>query len=215
VRRTQIHPRHGEILGHRRFGWLRATPAQASPYDFNSLPWSDAQKVAASLRAIAVDNAPAFLNDRMVLPFPPVDSTPFTTTTPDGTSIGGFAAYPAAGAAPLVILQKTIDQGKIAIFRKLAITNQGGNPPDGTGNVIWRLLINGAAVKGMNAMLSQYGVLSVPKDCQILAMENDVVQITVEVPAGKVPPPGTTAASLDGFTYPIAEAIMPHAEATA
>ena len=107
-----------------------------------------------------------------------------------------------------MILSYTVQQGNIAIIKKLAIIHFGGNPPDGSGNVVWQVLINGGAVKGMNNMLSQFGTLAVPKDCQIVIYENDTIQVLVTVPAGKVgASPGSTAASFDGFTYPLSEAV--------
>jgi hypothetical protein len=90
----------------------------------------------------------------------------------------------------------------------MSIFNQGADPPDGSGNVIWRVLINGAAVKGMNAMLSQFGAGLGPQDCQIVCSDGDVIQVTAEVPAGKVTPPGTTGARWDGYTYPLTEAVL-------
>jgi hypothetical protein len=180
-----------------------------SAADFNSARWSQGQKVIASLKARSVANTPSYLNEKLTLWFPPADSTPFTTTSPDGTPFNnGFPPYPAAGSGPLVILQKTIDQGKLCVIRKMSIFNQGANPPDGSGNVVWRVLINGAAVKGMNAMLSQYGAGLAPQDCQIIATDGDIVQVTVEVPTGKLVPPGTTGARWDGYTCPLTEATL-------
>lgn len=177
--------------------------------DFNSTGWTQAQKVIASMKAKSVASAPSYLNEKLTLWFPPADSSPFTTTSPDGTGTsGGFLPYPAPGSGQLVILAKTVDQGKLCVIRKMSIFNQGANPPDGSGNVIWRVLINGAAVKGMNAMLSQYGAGQTPQDCQIIASDGDVIQVTVEVPAGKVTPPGTTGARWDGYTCPLTEATL-------
>jgi hypothetical protein len=177
--------------------------------DYNAAPWSQAQKVIASLKTRSIANTPSYLNEKLTLWFPPADSTPFTTTTPDGTGTsGGFLAYPAPGTGQIVILAKAIDQGKLCVIRKMSIFNQGANPPDGSGNVVWRVLINGAAVKGMNAMLSQFGAGLNPQDCQIIATDGDVIQVTVEVPAGKIAPPGTTAARWDGYTCPLTEATL-------
>jgi len=183
-----------------------------SGVDFNSAKWTDAQKLIASMKASAVANRPSYLSKKISPYLPPIDSLPFTTTTPDGVPAlsGGFAPYPAAGAGPIVILQKTVDQGKLCVIRKQSIFHQGVNPPDGSGNVIWQVLVNGAAAKGMNQMLSQYGAQLLPQDCFIVAIENDVIQVTVQVPAGKVQPLGTTAARWDGYVLPLSEAINVH-----
>jgi hypothetical protein len=177
--------------------------------DFNSASWTQAQKIVASLKAKSVANTPSYLNEKLTLWFPPADSSPFTTTSPDGSAFSGtFPPYPVAGAGPQVILAKTVDTGKLCVIRKMSIFNQGANPPDGSGNVVWRVLVNGAAVKGMNAMLSQYGAGLSPQDCQIIASDGDVIQVTVEVPAGKISPPGTTGARWDGYTCPLTEAVL-------
>jgi len=178
--------------------------------DFNSAPWSQAQKLIASLKVRELARKLPYLSNKVSAYLPPLDSLPFTTTTPDPgtlTFTDQFAPYPVAGSGQLVILQKTIEQGKLCVFRKQAIFNQGANPPDGSGNVIWRVLINSAAVKGMNYMLSQYGAQLQPQDCFFVAFEYDVVQCTVEVPAGKTTPPGTTAARWDGYTISLNEAV--------
>jgi hypothetical protein len=180
-----------------------------SSVDFNGANWSQAQKVIASLKARNLATKLPYLSNKVSAYLPPLDSLPFTTTTPDGATAfsDSFAPYPAAGSGQEVILQKVVEQGKLCVVRKQAIFHQGVNPPDGSGNVVWRVLINGAAVKGMNYMLSQYGAQLLPQDCFFTAVENDVMQVTVEVPAGKTAPPGSTAARWDGYTISLNEAV--------
>jgi hypothetical protein len=173
------------------------------PPDFNTRTWSDYQKVAAASLAKTAASAPSFLHQDLTLFLPPSDAKPFIVTPIL------FTAYPAAGAAAVVLLSYVAPQGAIAVINKLAIVHVGGNPPDGTGNVIWQVLVNGAGVKGMNNLTSQVGTYAAPNDTEILLMENDLIQVTVQVPAAGVPPPGTTAARFHGWTYPLSEAIMP------
>ena len=74
-------------------------------------------------------------------------------------------------------------------------------------------------MRGLSTLIATFGTFAAPKilTVPIIAVENDTIQVTVEVPAtfpnGDVVPPlgaGTgTAATFDGFTYPWSEAISP------
>jgi len=121
-----------------------------------------------------------------------------------------FANYPGVGAAAVTVLSMTIEQGLAAVVNFLAIQHFGGGFVDGSGNVIWRVLINGGAMKGLHALTSQIGTFAQPNPIYIPLIENDVLQVTAEVPAGAAnpPPPGTTtAARFHGWTYPIQKRI--------
>jgi hypothetical protein len=122
--------------------------------------------------------------------------------TPQGA---GFPNYPAPGAAALNVIMYTVPQGQNAVIEKLAIVHFGGGAPDGTGNVIWRVLINDAAYEGLDSLNSQVGTFATPVEVPITLVENDVLRITAEVPAGQPPmPPGSsTAARLHGYTFNI------------
>jgi hypothetical protein len=110
-----------------------------------------------------------------------------------------------------------VPRSKILIVQTLAIVNVGGNPPDGTGIVIWRVLRNGGGLRGLANLTVQIGTLAAPEEMVIVCYENDTVQVTVEQPAmllsGGVNPgmPGgaTTAAAFKGFMYPLSEAVNP------
>lgn len=179
----------GQLIDTKDLGW---TPMQS---------WIIGRKITNLLRSRP------FLHPDLTLFNPWADSRPFLFTTPYGTSVVGQAApYPAAGSGPSVILSYTVPPALIAVIKKLAIVHIGGNPPDFQGNVIWQVTVNGAGIKGLNQQLSQIGTLAAPADEQIVAIENDIVQVLVTVPAGQVPPNGTTAASFTGWTYPLVEA---------
>lgn len=112
-----------------------------------------------------------------------------------------FPNYPAPGAAAVEIIRYQVPRGMRAVLNKLAIVHVGGGFVDGSGNVIWRVLVNGAGVKGMEALTSQVGSYSQPNDTWLVLEENDLVQVTVEVPAAQpaMPPGTTTAARVHGF----------------
>lgn|GEM_PF-5912608 len=181
----------------------RLGDASSSLPDFNDRTWSDYQKLAASNLASVAANQPSYLNQNLTMFLPPSDSKAFIQTP------NLFTAYPAAGAAAVVVLTYTAPQGAIAVINKIAIVHIGGNPPDGTGNVLWQVVVNGAGVKGLNNLTSQVGTYAAPNDTEILLIEGDVINVTVQVPAGKIPPPGTTAARFHGWTLPLSEAILP------
>ncbi len=119
-------------------------------------------------------------------------------------------AFPAPGAAAVVVLTYTVPPGFFTVFNKLAIMLIGGNIVDFTGNVVWRVLINDAGVKGLEALVAQVGTNAAPNDIQPIPLwENDVISITAEVPAGQPAQPvgNTTAARLHGFQMPIQKAL--------
>lgn len=176
--------------------------------DINRQQWTDNQKRSAQARVkLALAGSP-FLNRNMSLFNPPADNKPFVVTPTGGTIAQPFVAYPAPGAGSVVVIQRIVPKGLMDVITKLAIVHVGGNPPDGTGNVVWRLLINGAGVDGLNNLNSQVGTYAQPNDFVIMAIESDIVQVTVEVPAGQpaMPVGQSTAARFHGWSYPLVQA---------
>lgn len=129
----------------------------------------------------------------------PPDSRPFIVTSVP------FPAYPAPGAAATSLLAPafTVPVGYVAVINKLAIVHVGGGIVDGVGNIIWRVLINGGAAKGLNNLTAQVGSFQIPSDVVIVINEGDVFQITVEVPAASPPQVGTTGARIQGYLVPV------------
>jgi hypothetical protein len=170
--------------------------------DLNTQPWSDVQKLSAAARVTGALNAPPFLNKDMSLFNAPADSRPFIITP------NPFPAYPAPNAGPIDVIKFVVPPGFLAVISAVAIVHNGGNPPDGTGNVVWRMLINGAGVDGLNNLTSQVGTYAQPNSFTIVAIENDIVRVTVEVPNGQqaMPAGQTTAARFHGWRYPLVEA---------
>jgi hypothetical protein len=180
----------------------------------NKQPFTPAQKATLDAKAFAVQNAPPFVHPNLNFFNPPADSDTFTIAP------SPFPAYPAIMPAggPLPILSFTVPRGKFAVIRKIAIVHFGGNPPDGTGQVIWRVLRNGGGLRGLSNIMWQIGTFSAPKDMPIYCWELDTIVVTVEcpqyLPNSTTPNPGppggsTTAASFDGYMYPLAEATFP------
>lgn len=180
-------------------------PPQVSSWampDINGKPWTDSQKYSIAARLKVALSGPRFLNRDISLFNPPADSRPFVVTP------NPFPGYPAPGAGPIVIIQYIVQTGLMSVINRLSVVHVGGNPPDGTGNVVWRVLINGAGIDGLNNLTSQVGTYAQPNDFVFMAIENDIVTVTAEVPAAQpAMPAGTrTAARLHGWTYPLVQA---------
>lgn len=182
--------------------------------NLNRMPFTHVQKATLDAKAYAVQTAPPFIHPNLNFFNPPADSDSFTIAP------SPFPTYPAVmpvgGRVP--ILSFTVPRGKFAVIRKLSIVHFGGNPPDGTGQVIWRVLRNGGGLRGLSNIMWQLGTFAAPKDMPIYCWELDSISVTVEcpqfLPDGVTPnlgPPAgsTTAASFDGFMYPISEATLP------
>lgn len=168
--------------------------------NLNTPPWTDQQKLSISARMNTALSGPSFMNRNISLWNPPADSLPFIVTP------NPFVAYPAVGAQPIVIIQYVVPPGMMGVITKLAVVHVGGNPPDGTGNVIWSVLVNGGGIDGLGNLTSQVGTYAQPNDFVFRVIENDVVQVTVEVVANPMPVGATTAARFHGWTYPLIQA---------
>ena len=121
-----------------------------------------------------------------------------------------FVPYPLNGAAATTVLQYTVPTGFRAYIKSLAIVAEGGSFIDGSGNVIWRVKRNQGWVEGLNNLTSQIGQWSLPQilNVPIEGTEGDVIQVTVEVPAGQpnMPVGATTGARFVGWVTPVTRA---------
>lgn len=172
-----------------------SVPAWQHP-DLSSQPWTDEQKLSISTRMATALKAPTFLNRNISLFNPPADSLPFIVTAP-------YTAYPAVAAAAAIVLSYTVPQGMLAIINRLAVVDNGGNTL-GNGNIVWNVLINGGALNGLGNLQVPIGTLAQPNNVIFVAHEQDIVEVTVAVTATTAT--GTTAAMLQGWTYPLSQA---------
>lgn len=180
--------------------------------NLGQLPFTPAQKATLDAKAYQVQNTPPYIHPNLNAFNPPADSEYFTVTP------NPFINYPAVGATAVPVISFGVPRSKIAVIRFMSIVHFGGNAPDGTGIVIWRVLRNGAGLRGLGTLTAQYGTFSNPKQASIFCTENDTLTVTVECPAflpdgttvNPGPPGGsTTGASFDGFFYPLSEATYP------
>ena len=86
------------------------------------------------------------------LDVPPTDARPFVQTS------APYPVFPAPGAVPTTLLTYTVPGGFNAVINFMAIFQLGGGLINGSGNAIWRVLLNDVGWKGMNNMLSQFGI---------------------------------------------------------
>lgn len=189
--------------------------------DLNRMPFTPVQKAILDAKGFAVKTAPPFIHPALSLFNPPADADYFRITPSQ------FIAYPAVGASPIPVISFTVPRGRAAFVTKLAIVHVGGNPPDGSGIVIWRVVKNGGGLRGLGNLTAQCGTFAAPlTNLTIVCVENDTLQVTVECPptipngwpplgiipggANPGPPAGSsTAASFDGFMYSLNEATVP------
>jgi hypothetical protein len=170
------------------------------------MPFTRAQKQAIDGKGWMIQNAPPWVHPSLSLFNPPTDAYTFRWTSVPAT------LYPAAGESAVTILSYVVPKAQFMVINKLSIVHIGGNPPDFTGAVIWRVLKNGGGLRGLSMLTAQVGTFANPLPITpIVGIENDSFVVTVEVPTGFAPPPGgsQTAASFDGFTYPLSEATYP------
>jgi hypothetical protein len=109
--------------------------------------------------------------------------------------------YPVAGAAPIVICTYRVPPKMSGAITGLAIVHLGaaGSFQDGSGNVVWRMLVNGVPQKGLEAIYAQLGALTQVAPMFLLLRPGDLVQVTAQVPALKVSPVGQPFARLAGY----------------
>lgn len=158
---------------------------------------SSIQGQVLTAKAAALNNAPTSIAPGAAS-MQPADSHPFQVNSAPALN------YPAPGAGTVQLLQYTVPAGMFAIINALVIVAIGGGFSDFSGNIVWRCWINGAGVDGLENISAHVGDLNTPVPVQILLNENDQFYITAEVPAGEppMPPTSTTAARIQGWTYP-------------
>lgn len=191
----------------RRLGFSdgrRARAAQLLP-QLGNMPFTQAQKATLDAKGFLVSTAAPWVHPDLSFYNPPADADTFRWTSIPA------AAYPAPGASAVQVLSYTVPRSKFVVINKLSIVHIGGNPPDFTGQVIWRVLRNGGGLRGLATLTAQVGTFANPLAVMLTGIENDTFMVTVEVPIAFAAMPGgaTTAASFDGFTYPLSEATYP------
>jgi len=118
----------------------------------------------------------------------------------------GTLATPALGAGNQVVLAYTVPFGFDGVLRRLSHNYTGGNLTDGSGGIVWQLLIDGRAVAGYDHMIVQFGSTANPRPIDgIRIYQNQLVQYMVNVVGGGgfIPAGGSfISCSFSGWIYP-------------
>jgi hypothetical protein len=110
-------------------------------------------------------------------------------------------AYPAAGAAAKTILSYQVPASMSGSMTSICIVHIGasGSFTDGSGVVVWRVLLNGAPVKGLENIYVQIGSQTQLATMYLLLHENDLLTITAQIPTGQTAPVGNPFSRIAGY----------------
>jgi len=87
---------------------------------------------------------------------------------------------PAAGASA-VIVEFVVPVGRSGVIKWIGNEFVGGNWVNGDGNLLWQILINGAAVKNFERIVMSLGTVQSPSEVATLRLrENDLVQFVIQ-----------------------------------
>jgi hypothetical protein len=103
--------------------------------------------------------------------------------------------YPAAGGTT-VLLTYALPSGQTLEIDAIAIVNIGPNLVDYQGWVIYRVLRNGAGVRGFENLVAQVGTLAQPAPITqpLVFQGGETLQVTASVPNGQAAPGGNAPA---------------------
>lgn len=107
---------------------------------------------------------------------------PWVERPASGESFTPSSAIPLQAApSAAVIVQFQVPNGRSGVLKWLATGFEGGGWQNGDGNLVWQILINGAAVKNYDKILTTLGSSEIPFPIAgVRLRENDVVQLSVQ-----------------------------------
>lgn len=167
------------------------TPAAADPLS---------AAVAAVAKASGISDSGAYASARVLPPwlFPPPDSQAFDPVA--------AIATPAVGAGNTLVLTLIVPPGFDGVVRRLSHNYTGPGFPQGSGYIVWQLLLNGNAVRNYDAMTVEFGSAAWPRKIDgIRVKSGDVLQYFVNLPNGTgFVLPGNTniICGMGGWLYP-------------
>lgn len=127
--------------------------------------------------------------------FPPFNAEPFDP-----------CVYVALGnqGTTTTILTLRVPDGRHGVIAKFGNQDFGAGWTQGTGDLIWRILINGAAARNYENIRASLGNVANPTDLGLRLYENDLVEVIVvnaAAPAG-IPGNPIVSARLHGWFWP-------------
>ena len=115
---------------------------------------------------------------------------------------------PAPGTADFSVLSVPVPFGWVMAIKAIHCRYTGSGFQDGSGDLIWRLSVDGAYLPGYDNLTTTQGSSGQPRglgEAAILASSNQLVRFTVSVDAGAGIPTGSAAqivCILDGWYFP-------------
>ena len=113
----------------------------------------------------------------------------------------GVAATPAVGAAG-IILRLNVPQGYDGVINGLSNNHIPGGFVDGSGQLIWRILADGRAIRNFNNIIVELGTLQIPRSVDgIRIFSGQAIDYTLDHIANAALG-GNTVCTLKGYYYP-------------
>lgn len=184
-----------------------SVPPSVAPHGRADVRWTGE---AADLRRAASEHAAYFSAKSGVLPPPRESDRPPWIEPPAGAEPFEFVAAiptPAAGVTA-VVLQFGVPYGYDGVIRRVSHNYTGGGFVQGSGDLVWRLFRDGAAVRNFESLTIEFGSIQTPRPIDAIRIfSGQVITYEVEHSASSgLPVAGTQiVCALGGYFYPTGE----------
>lgn len=127
---------------------------------------------------------------------------------PDGAvpfDFAGVLATPAKDGLFHSILSQRVPNGFSGVVRKLSHNYTGGGFVPGSGDLVWRISIDGAAVKNYEALAVEFGSTTVPRECwgiRLRAGQTITYEVAHAVASGLAVAGTSVISFLSGYFWP-------------
>lgn len=127
---------------------------------------------------------------------------------PDGFKSFDFAlavATPIVIGVDTIIVQFTVPNGMEGVINRLGNGYTGPGFVDGSGDLAWRIFVDGIPVQGYDNILVRLGEINAPTSITgVRVFSGQLVQFTVNNVTGALGGPGTQCTGrLGGYFYPV------------
>lgn len=115
----------------------------------------------------------------------------------------GTVNLPAVGAGDTTVLTFQVPLGYDGVTQYYSLNFMGGGFTEGSGDIVWRILQNGATVRNFENITSERGTVYIPRPVANLQFfSNDIITVVVNHIANAALI-GQVIVSLNGYYYPI------------
>jgi hypothetical protein len=126
--------------------------------------------------------------------FMPAKGTAFNRAT--------YITIPAVGVTAIV-LQFTVPAGKNGIIDQIANNFVGGGFTDGSGAIVWRVLLDNVPAPGLENMIASLGNPAAPsRTAPVRIFENQLIELVVQNVSINPPAGQLIGGRLSGYFYP-------------